>query len=163
MFTGMKVYKEGITDFATKLDVLESAWKDHDFFFFPLQAYRFRRGEDGDFDRKVACIEEVEPCRLPRMLALNPRRHRHHRRPFHSGGISRRIPGTRCRCSFRASLYVPILPTAFGETACITGGLGRFPAMYLMNELLAARRKDHKVRRVKTLLTPLNPPSLTRR
>lgn len=140
-FAGMKVYTEGIKDFATKVDVLTNVWNDHDFFFFHYK-HTDSAGEDGDFDRKVACIEEVDRA-LPDILALKPdviaitsdhstpsvyRAHSWHPVPVVMSGK-----------------YVrPDSVTTFGETAALSGGLGRFEGHYLINELLAAAGKIAK-------------------
>lgn len=141
MFTGMQVYREGITDFASKLDVLESAWKDHDFIFFHYK-HTDSSGEDGDFDRKVACIEEVDRA-LPRMLALEPDAIAitgdHSTPAMYKAHTWHPVP-----VLLSGQFVRPDTATAFGETACITGGLGRFPAMHLMNELLALAGKITK-------------------
>jgi 2,3-bisphosphoglycerate-independent phosphoglycerate mutase len=55
---------------AEELEALKESWADHDFFYFhhkkPDSA-----GEDGDFDRKVAAIEEIDAA-IPDILALKP-------------------------------------------------------------------------------------------
>ncbi len=140
-FAGMKVYTEGIKDFATKVNVLTNVWQNHDFFFFHYK-HTDSAGEDGDFDRKVACIEEVDKA-LPCILALKP------------DVIA--ITGdhsTPSICKAHSWHPVPVVMagkyvrtdavTSFGETAAITGGLGRFEGHYLMNELLAAAGKITK-------------------
>jgi len=140
-FAGMRVYTEGIEDFRTKVDVLRKIWSDHDFVFFHYK-HTDSAGEDGDFDRKVACIEEVDKA-LPRILELSPdvvavtgdhstpsvyKAHSWHPVPVVMSGESVR----------------PDDVTAFGERAAINGGLGRFEAHLLMNELLAAAGKITK-------------------
>ncbi len=134
MFCGMRVYSEGISDFTTKIDVLESVWNDHDFVFFHYK-HTDSAGEDADFDRKVACIEEIDAA-LPRFLKLN------------SDVIA--VTGDHSTPAvYGAHSWhpVPILMSGkhvrpdrvetFGESAAVCGGLGRFEAKYLMNELLA--------------------------
>ncbi|MBT4483769.1 MAG: 2,3-bisphosphoglycerate-independent phosphoglycerate mutase, partial [Candidatus Latescibacteria bacterium] len=69
-FAGMKVYIDGIKDFNSKVDKMREVWNDHDFFFFHYK-HTDSAGEDGDFDRKLACIEEVD-SQLPRILELEP-------------------------------------------------------------------------------------------
>lgn len=137
-FAGMKVYKEGIRDFASKIDVLKKVWNDHDFFFFHYK-HTDSAGEDGDFDRKVACIEEVDkalPCILdlkPDVIAVSGD---HSTPSVYKAHSWHPVP------LVMAGKYVrPDRVTAFGESAAICGGLGRFDAHYLINELLAAAGK----------------------
>ena len=66
---GMSVIPTGKT-FADEVDTLRANWDKHDFFFIhykPADA----AGEDGDFDRKVRCLEELDPF-IPEILALEP-------------------------------------------------------------------------------------------
>lgn len=135
MFCGMHVYTEGITDFTTKLDVLESVWNDHDFVFFHYK-HTDSSGEDADFARKVACIEEVDAA-LSRFLGLDPdviAITGDHSTPATFGAHSwHPVP------LLMAGQYVrPDNVDAFGESAAASGGLGRFDAKFLINELLAA-------------------------
>ncbi len=51
-------------------EALESAITDHDFFFFHFKPPD-KAGEDGDFDRKVAVIEEADRI-VPRLLESGP-------------------------------------------------------------------------------------------
>jgi 2,3-bisphosphoglycerate-independent phosphoglycerate mutase len=134
-FAGMKVYREGITDFSTEADVLGSAWPDHDFFFMHFK-YTDSAGEDGDFDRKVAMVEEVDRT-LTRLLDLNPDviaiTGDHSTPATYKGHSWHPVP------VLMAGKWIrPDAVTSFGETAAIQGGLGRFEAKYLINELLAA-------------------------
>lgn len=141
MFVGMKVYTEGIQDFSTKLDVLEKVWNDHDFIFFHYK-HTDSAGEDGDFDRKVASIEEVDRA-LPRILNLNPdvlAITGDHSTPAVYGAHSwHPVPLVMSGKHVRRDAV-----ETFGETAAIQGGLGRFEGKYLMNELLAAAEKITK-------------------
>jgi 2,3-bisphosphoglycerate-independent phosphoglycerate mutase len=137
-FVGMKVYREGITNFTTELDMLYKSWNDHDYFFVHYK-YTDSAGEDGDFDRKVACIEEVDKA-MSCILDLNPdviavtgdhstpavlKSHSWHPVPVVMAGKHIR----------------PDKVNAFNELAAVCGGLGRFEAKYLMNEMLASAGK----------------------
>ncbi len=55
---GMELIETG-PSFSDQLEALESAWDTYDYFFVHYK-YTDSRGEDGDFDAKVACIEEVD-------------------------------------------------------------------------------------------------------
>jgi len=66
---GMSVIPTGKT-FADEVDTLRANWDKHDFFFIhykPADA----AGEDGDFDAKVRCLEELDPF-IPQILELEP-------------------------------------------------------------------------------------------
>jgi 2,3-bisphosphoglycerate-independent phosphoglycerate mutase len=93
------------------------------------------RSEDGDFDRKVHVVEDVD-AQIPRLLALNPdviaitgdhstpavlKSHSWHPVPVMLVSAFSRTGG----------------PAEFGETACSRGTLGRFPAKELMPLLVA--------------------------
>lgn len=66
---GMEPVETG-PSFSDQLDALGGAWEDYDYFFVHYK-YTDSRGEDGDFDAKVACIEEVDGL-VPRLSALGP-------------------------------------------------------------------------------------------
>lgn len=134
-FAGMEVYRDGINDFSSQIDVLSRVWGGHDYFFVHFK-YTDSAGEDGDFDRKAAMIEEVDRA-LPRILDLKPdviavtgdhstpavfKAHSWHPVPVVMAGTWVR----------------PDTVTAFNENAAVCGGLGRFEARFLINELLAA-------------------------
>jgi 2,3-bisphosphoglycerate-independent phosphoglycerate mutase len=132
--TGMQVLESG-ESLSEELETLEKRWSDFDFFYVHVKKID-SAGEDGDFDRKVSLIEEVDR-HLPRLLELKPdvlivtgdhstpsvlRSHSWHPVPvlFHSAY---------CR---------PDHVEHFGERACMTGGLGpRFPAKDLLPLALA--------------------------
>ena len=66
---GMKVIPTGRT-FADEVVTLRENWDKHDFFFIhykPADA----AGEDGDFDAKVRCLEELDPF-IPAIRELEP-------------------------------------------------------------------------------------------
>lgn len=140
-FAGMQIYREGITDFTSQTDVLAKAWPDHDYFFVHFK-YTDSAGEDGDFDRKVAMIEEVDRA-LSRLLDLRPDvmaiTGDHSTPAVFKGHSWHPVPVV------MAGTYVrPDRVTAFNENAAILGGLGRFEARYLINELLAAAGRLNK-------------------
>ncbi len=126
-----------------KMDVVRDHWSDegsgagdgYDFFFLH-EKRTDKAGEDGDFDKKVAAIEQVDAA-MPDLMATDPdvvvvtgdhstpsamKSHSWHPVPV-------LIHADRCR-SDRVE--------AFGETACRTGSLGaRLPARELMPLALA--------------------------
>jgi 2,3-bisphosphoglycerate-independent phosphoglycerate mutase len=115
---------------------LVAAWNEYDFFFLHVKGTD-KAGEDGDFDRKVATIEQVDAA-LPGILEAGPevvlvtgdhstpavmRSHSWHPVPFlMAGGPGRGAPGS----------------PSFGETACRSGSIGLIRGCELM-PLLAAR------------------------
>jgi 2,3-bisphosphoglycerate-independent phosphoglycerate mutase len=128
---GMELLKEG-EGISGEFETLKENWESHDFFFVHIKPTD-AAGEDGDFERKSAIIEEVD-AQIPIVLDLGPdalaitgdhatpaklKSHSWHGVPFliHS-------PYT--------------LPTAdsFGERPCAGGSLGVFPAEEIMGLLM---------------------------
>lgn len=125
---GMKIIETGSLpgeEFAT----LAYRYDEHDFFYIHIKQTD-SAGEDGDFDRKVKTIEEVDNA-LPSVLDLKPdviivtgdhstpallQGHSWHPVPF-------LLYSQRCR---------PDKVREFSESACVSGGLGRFPALDIM-------------------------------
>ncbi|MFQ5745654.1 MAG: 2,3-bisphosphoglycerate-independent phosphoglycerate mutase [Gemmatimonadota bacterium] len=114
---------------AALADTLEARASDYDFVFLHVKGTD-KAGEDGDFDRKVAIIEEVDR-QVPRLLAASPgivlvtgdhstparlRGHSWHPVPFLLHGGAGRVDTA----------------TEFGESACATGSLGRVRGCELM-------------------------------
>jgi 2,3-bisphosphoglycerate-independent phosphoglycerate mutase len=124
-----------------EIRTVEENWKEFDFFYLHVKPID-SAGEDGDFDRKVALIEEVDD-RLPRILKLKP-------------DVMVVTGDHSTPCSLKAHSWhpVPVLlwsencrpdrVDGFGERSCLTGGLGaRFPARELLPLALAnAKRLD---------------------
>lgn len=118
-----------------EFDLLEERWSDFDFFFLHVKRID-SAGEDGDYDRKVALIEEVD-AQVPRLLDLEPdvlivtgdhsapsllKYHSWHPVPVILWSKQCRADGV----------------NQFGERACMAGGLGpRIPAVDLMPLALA--------------------------
>lgn len=129
--TGLKVEGESIGD---EFQTLQKFWNDYDFFYLHVKKTD-SAGEDGDFDRKVHVIEEVD-SQIPRLLALKPdvvaitgdhstpavlKSHSWHPVPLLLYSVSSREGGV----------------AEFGETVCSKGPLGRFPSKELMPLLVA--------------------------
>lgn len=130
----------------SELDALPAAtakaWEGHDFFFLHVK-YTDKAGEDGDFDRKVAVIEQVDAW-VPMLLDLKPEvlvvtadhstpvPHRAH--SWHPVPSLLWSPG-RVR---------PDHVERFGEMECAGGGLGRHRLRYLLPMALANAGKLQK-------------------
>jgi 2,3-bisphosphoglycerate-independent phosphoglycerate mutase len=130
---GMTIHAPG-ANLAEQVAALRRHWDDADFFFLHYK-YTDAAGEDGDFDRKVACIEEVDG-QIPGIQGLGPdvlivtgdhstpsalRSHSWHPVPV----------------VLAASTCLPDEVTTFGERACLRGGLGQLEARYLLPLALA--------------------------
>ncbi len=126
---GMTVVESG-SALPDQLQTLKRRWADFDFFFVHVKKTD-SAGEDGDFDRKVALIEQLDR-HIPQLLELRPdvlivtgdhttpamlNSHSWHPVPV-------LLHAAHCR---------PDAVDRFGEQACLSGGLGpRFPATDLM-------------------------------
>jgi len=108
---------------------LRAAWNDYDFFFMHFK-YTDSTGEDGNFAAKVQRIEELDAA-IPGITALKP-----------DVLIITGDHSTPAKMKSHSWHPVPVLLSsdlcrpdrceAFGEADCVTGGLGQFPAKYLM-------------------------------
>jgi 2,3-bisphosphoglycerate-independent phosphoglycerate mutase len=133
----------GLANLDDQIAALEREWKLYDFFFFHYK-YTDSRGEDGDFDAKVAEIEKVDRI-VPDILAQKPdvlvvtgdhstpavlRSHSWHPVPvlFWAPGTTRTNPNVK----------------GFGETQCLLGALGQFKATDLMKLITAHALKQTK-------------------
>ena len=130
---GMKVLPTG-RNFDDELDTLEHHFGEHDFFFLhykPADA----AGEDGDFDAKVARLQELD-ARIPRLVDLGADVlvvAGDHSTPAVMGAHSwHPVP-----LAVRSSLTKGEGIERFSERACATGSLGRVPATSVMMLALA--------------------------
>ena len=131
---GMKVLPSGL-GFDEELNALERHFADHDFFFLhykPADA----AGEDGDFEAKVARLEELDG-RIPRLMSLGADTlvvAGDHSTPAVMGGHSwHPVP---------LMIHSPPITTGdgvpgFSERSCGAGSLGRVPATSVMMLALA--------------------------
>jgi 2,3-bisphosphoglycerate-independent phosphoglycerate mutase len=125
---GMRILDAGRT-YAEQVDALRRHWHDADFFFVHYK-YTDAAGEDGDFQRKIRCIEEVD-AGVAEIWALGPdvlivtgdhstpslmRSHSWHPVPV-------LLAARNCR---------PDRVTEFGEAHCLQGGLGQVEAKHLL-------------------------------
>ena len=126
---GMDVLETGET-VEDEVETLRAYWAEYDFFFFHVKKTD-SAGEDGDFARKAAVIEHVDEVVIPVVVSLQPdvlivtgdhstpallRSHSWHPVPT----------------LLRSRYCRPDPVRTFGERACMGGGLGVFPATYLM-------------------------------
>jgi 2,3-bisphosphoglycerate-independent phosphoglycerate mutase len=116
------------------VDTVAGRWDDFDFFFLHVKATD-QAGEDGDFARKVAALEEVDAA-LSRLLALGPEV------IAVTGDHSTPVPMK--GHSWHPVPVVLAAPTAyldaaerFDEASAIQGHLGTFPSCALLALLLA--------------------------
>jgi len=137
---GMQVLETGASimeEFAT----LRQNYADYDFFFLHIKGTD-SAGEDGDFDRKVRIIEEVDNA-LPGLTSLEPDvivvTGDHSTPALLKGHSWHPVPillySKWCR---------PDRVGEFSESACIFGGLGRFPATQIMSLAMANALKLSK-------------------
>ena len=138
---GMDLLETGKT-IQDEFTTLEKNWNDFDFFFLHVKGTD-SAGEDGDFNRKVNIIEEIDK-EIPRLISLNP-----------DVIIVTGDHSTPSVMKFHSWHPVPVIlwskhcradnVKSFGERACVTGGLGpRFPAEDLIPLALANAKRLEK-------------------
>ena len=131
---GMDVLPTGTT-FADEVETLKANWDNYDFFFI-----HFKRadaaGEDGDFQEKVAALEEVDTYidDLHELQADVFMVAGDHSTPAVVAGHSwHPVPFL-----FHAKQFNPGDPTqGFNEKACAQGVLGTFPAKEVLSLAMA--------------------------
>ncbi|MFC1992829.1 2,3-bisphosphoglycerate-independent phosphoglycerate mutase [Chloroflexota bacterium] len=125
---GMEVLDTGST-IEDELKTLKQNYTDHDFFFLHVKPTD-AAGEDGDFDRKVRVIEQADQA-LSELISLKPDvivvTGDHSTPALLKGHSWHPVPvllySKWCR---------PDGVSQFSESACLAGGLGRFPATQIM-------------------------------
>ncbi len=137
---GMQVIP-GASTLAEQIDLLRTSWSEFDFFFLHFK-YTDSTGEDGDFAGKVRRIEELDAAIAP-IVGLKPavlivtgdhstpsylKNHSWHPVPT-------LLVSDCCR---------PDRHTTFNEFECTRGGLGIFPAKFLMPLALANAQRLSK-------------------
>ncbi len=130
---GMRVIPTG-HNFGDEVETLRQNFQDHDFFFIhykPADA----AGEDGDFDAKVARLEELDPY-IPDIRALNPdvlMVAGDHSTPAIMAGHSWHPVPFMLHSKLTGGEEVP----EFTEKACARGSIGHIPATQAMLLALA--------------------------
>ena len=137
---GMEVLSTGET-LRDEIETLKNNFDSYDFFFLHIKPAD-SSGEDGDFERKVKVIEEVDSL-IPEILSLNP--------DVLAITADHSTPSLLKSHSWHA---VPVVIRAktvrvddvdkFTELECAKGALGRFSAQYLMSLLMAHALKLSK-------------------
>jgi 2,3-bisphosphoglycerate-independent phosphoglycerate mutase len=127
---GMQLLKTGAA-IKEEFAALKKNYAGYDFFFLHIKRTD-SAGEDGDFDRKVNVIEEIDQA-LPTMTGLEPDVIVVTGDHWHPVPVL--IYSKYCR---------PDRVGEFSETACISGGLGRFPATQVMPLAMANALKLNK-------------------
>ncbi|MCC7268805.1 MAG: 2,3-bisphosphoglycerate-independent phosphoglycerate mutase [Caulobacteraceae bacterium] len=130
---GMKALPGG-TSFQDEIDTMRANWDEHDFFFIhykPTDA----AGEDGDFDRKVQALENIDKL-IPQILDLNP--------DVLMVGGDHSTPSIMAAHSWhpvpfmlRSKLGQADRVQAFSEADCAGGVLGTFPAQHALSIAMA--------------------------
>ena len=137
---GMDVLDAG-AETADLFNTLEREYKNHDFFYI-----HFKRtdsaGEDGNFEKKVAAIEEIDRF-IPRLLVLKP--------DVLVITSDHSTPALLHGHSWHPNPFVLVSPNAqpdgvkaLTEIECSRGSLGRFRSIYAMPLMLAHALKLKK-------------------
>lgn len=125
---GMKAF-EASNGIEEEVKIVADCYSEHDFFYVHVKETD-SAGEDGDFNRKVRVIEEVDAA-LPRLLDLKPEvivvASDHSTPALLKGHSWHPVPFLLCSQWCRADNV-----KEFSESACALGGLGRFPSLDIM-------------------------------
>jgi 2,3-bisphosphoglycerate-independent phosphoglycerate mutase len=137
---GMDILSTG-SSFADEIKTLKENYNDYDFFFVHVKTLD-AAGEDGDFDRKVRTLEELDK-NLPELLSLKPDvlvvTGDHSTPAMLKGHSWHTVP------TILYSQYCrPDKVAEFSESALLQGGLGIFPATQIMPLAMANALKLNK-------------------
>ena len=125
---GMEVLETG-NSIEDEMATLKQNYADYDFFFLHIKETD-SAGEDGDFDRKVKIIEQVDRA-LPSLIDIKPDvlvvTGDHSTPALLRGHSWHPVP-----ILLRSKWCRPDKVCQFSESACSSGGLGRFPAIHIM-------------------------------
>jgi len=137
---GMDILETG-TGIEDEIVTLKRGYVDYDYFFMHVKGTD-SAGEDGDFERKVGVIEEVDRA-LPSLLEVEPDvivvAGDHSTPALLKGHSWHPVPVLLCSRYCR-----PDEVTLFAEAACSHGGLGRLPATQIMLLAMANALKLNK-------------------
>ena len=137
---GMEVLETG-TMVEDEFTTLEQSYADYDFFFLHIKGTD-SAGEDGDFDRKVRILEQIDGA-LPRLTGLKPDVivvTGDHSTPALLKGHSWHPLPVLLYSKWCRSDKV----SEFSESACLCGGLGRISATQIMPLAMANALKLNK-------------------
>ena len=137
---GMEILNTG-TSLEDEIKTLKENYSNYDFFFLHVKGTD-SAGEDGDFERKVRVIEELDRA-LPSLIDTEPDvmivTGDHSTPAILKGHSWHPVPvllySRWCR---------PDRASEFAESACASGGLGRFPATQVMPLAMAHALKLSK-------------------
>ncbi len=125
---GMEVLEAGTT-IEDEFTALKKNYANYDFFFLHIKETD-SAGEDGDFDRKVKIIEQIDKA-LAGLIDMEPDvvvvTGDHSTPALLKGHSWHPVP-----ILLHSKWCRPDRVGEFSESACIFGGLGRFPAMQIM-------------------------------
>jgi 2,3-bisphosphoglycerate-independent phosphoglycerate mutase len=137
---GMTVLSD-VSNIEQEFQALEENFSKYDFFFLHVKQTD-SRGEDGNFDAKVAVIEEVDRY-LPKVRALNPDVlvvTGDHSTPAKMASHSwHPLPAI-----LHSAYCLVDAVKKFDEVSCLAGALGRMPTVDLMPLALANGRRLNK-------------------
>ena len=137
---GMEILETG-TSLEDEFKTLTLNYSSYDFFFLHIKGAD-SAGEDGDFARKVAVIEALDK-ELPRLISLKPDVvvvTGDHSTPALLGAHSWHPVPT----LLYSKWCRPDRVSQFSESACLSGGLGRFPATQIIPLAMANALKLNK-------------------
>ncbi|MDD8026043.1 MAG: 2,3-bisphosphoglycerate-independent phosphoglycerate mutase [Acidobacteriota bacterium] len=137
---GMTTYKVGAAT-SDLFDALEAHWAEHDFFYVHFKKTD-AAGEDGNFEAKVAAIEEIDSF-IPRLEALKP--------DVLVVTADHSTPAVMHGHSFHPNPFLLVAANAltdrtgvFTERECAQGLLGRFRSVFAMPLMLGHAGKLKK-------------------
>jgi len=138
---GMEVTEEG-KDLSSQAEVLRAKWDAFDFFYLHVKATD-SAGEDGDFERKVSLLEEVDEW-IAQLQQLEPGvlvvTGDHSTPSIMSGHSWHPVP---VAISSPWSISIPAA-AQFSERACALGSIGHIPSTSLMALALAHAKRLQK-------------------
>jgi len=140
---GMQVIETDSHDApADEFNRVAKIWPDYDFVFCHIK-YTDSRGEDGNFDAKVAVIESVDKA-LPILTDLNPAvmviTGDHSTPAMYKAHSWHPVPTV----LYAPETHIPDRAQCYGERECLMGALGQFPATDLMPLALAHAKRLEK-------------------